>query len=136
MHHSNLSIHPLTSLIHFFLKSSNISATITKASSASPALSNTPYSLIGFFSSILCFSVTLESVGSDSPISLSLAESLINFYKNFYNLLYYKADRVNDYDFEKEISHNSRSNILFQLINRNGLLNKIDNVLFGYRLIL
>jgi len=55
-------------------------------------------------------------------------ESLSNFYKNFYKLLYYNKDKIDNIDFEKEISYNSRSYKLFQLINRKGLLVKIDNV--------
>jgi len=55
-------------------------------------------------------------------------KSLSNFYKNYYNILYYKTDKVNDKLFEEEISENSRSNMLFSLVNNKGLLNDIINV--------
>ena len=55
-------------------------------------------------------------------------KSLANFYKNFYNTLYYKTDKIENSDFEKEISYNSRSDKLFRLINEKGLLTKIDKV--------
>ena len=55
-------------------------------------------------------------------------KSLSNFYKNYYNTLYYKTDKVNDKLFEEEISENSRSYKLFSLVNKKGLLNDIINV--------
>ena len=55
-------------------------------------------------------------------------KSLSDFYKNYYNILYYKTDKVNDKLFEEEISKNSRSYKLFSLVNKKGLLNDIINV--------
>ena len=55
-------------------------------------------------------------------------KSLSNFYKNYYNILYYKTDKVNDKLFEEEISEKSRSYKLFSLVNKKGLLNDIINV--------
>ena len=55
-------------------------------------------------------------------------KSLSNFYKNYYNILYYKTDKVNDKLFEEEISEKSRSYKLFSLVNKKGLLNDITNV--------
>ena len=47
-------------------------------------------------------------------------KSLTDFYKNFYNVLYYKKDKIGNNDFEKEISSSSRSYKLFSLINKKG----------------
>ena len=55
-------------------------------------------------------------------------KSLSNFYKNFYNILYYKTDKLSDKLFEEEISESSRSYKLFSLVNKKGLLNDIINV--------
>ena len=55
-------------------------------------------------------------------------KSLSNFYKNYYNILYYKTDKLNDKLFVEEISEKSRSYKLFNLVNKKGLLNDIINV--------
>jgi SAM-dependent methyltransferase len=55
-------------------------------------------------------------------------KSLSDFYKNYYNILYYKTDKVDDKLFEENISEKSRSYKLFSLVNKKGLLNDITNV--------